>query len=303
MMIKGRSSWLHRCCRQELLPVLHFFVLKYDTVETDRPPIISIISRQSGECRSWVCDRTNQIICRQLINPSIPDSATVGSTPMAHQPIWVPTRGTPASIIQRTSGHVMMMVMADARCIAIRVRVVVRLYERFCVHFVVCIKTTCFVMLRSLRQAPTPNALLLHSCDASVSTLSCTLPSHEPNIERHTFRATPCHAKTIGYLPIDVCAHAAARPHNTIMIDGGDTVPLAVPCAVNNRHRAACQSGSVHALCSPVDDSRISSCGFDVGGQMFDCAEPYINLYCYMLHPRGCMFDVARLHYRYPRVR
>ena len=47
------------------------------TFENDRPPIISIISRATQECRYWVLDRTNQNICRQLIDESVPQEATV----------------------------------------------------------------------------------------------------------------------------------------------------------------------------------------------------------------------------------
>jgi len=47
------------------------------TFERDRPPIMSIISRSTGECRYWVLDRTKQEICRQLIDESIPEQASV----------------------------------------------------------------------------------------------------------------------------------------------------------------------------------------------------------------------------------
>lgn len=38
------------------------------TFDGDRPPIMSIISRTSGECRYWVLDRTKHVNCRHIID-------------------------------------------------------------------------------------------------------------------------------------------------------------------------------------------------------------------------------------------
>lgn len=47
------------------------------TFATDRPPIMSIISRTTGECRYWVLERTNHANCRHLIDETLPQAAQV----------------------------------------------------------------------------------------------------------------------------------------------------------------------------------------------------------------------------------
>lgn len=47
------------------------------TFEGDRPPIMSLISRDTGECRYWVLDRTNQATVRTVLHESLPLAATV----------------------------------------------------------------------------------------------------------------------------------------------------------------------------------------------------------------------------------
>ena len=46
------------------------------TYANDRPPIIHLVSRESGEHRFWVCDHTDKRTCHELIDENIP----VGST-------------------------------------------------------------------------------------------------------------------------------------------------------------------------------------------------------------------------------
>jgi transposase-like protein len=50
------------------------------TYATDRPPIIHVVSRESGEHRFWVCEHANKRTCHQLIDESIPVGSTVLST-------------------------------------------------------------------------------------------------------------------------------------------------------------------------------------------------------------------------------
>jgi hypothetical protein len=48
----------------------------HGTYANDRPPIISIISRDTGEQRFWVGDHADRRTCHELIMESLP----VGST-------------------------------------------------------------------------------------------------------------------------------------------------------------------------------------------------------------------------------
>src|SRR5918911_2347068 len=48
----------------------------HGTYANDRPPIISIISRDTGEQRWWVCDHANRHTCRNLIADNIPAGST-----------------------------------------------------------------------------------------------------------------------------------------------------------------------------------------------------------------------------------
>jgi transposase len=48
----------------------------HGTSANDRPPIIRIISRDTGEQRWWVCDHANRHTCRNLIADNIPAGST-----------------------------------------------------------------------------------------------------------------------------------------------------------------------------------------------------------------------------------
>jgi transposase len=47
------------------------------TFANDRPPIISITSRDTGECRFWVCDHATQHTCDDLIAANVPVASTL----------------------------------------------------------------------------------------------------------------------------------------------------------------------------------------------------------------------------------
>jgi transposase len=47
------------------------------TIDNDRPPIISLVSRQSGEHRYWVCDRANKALCHAIIHENVPPQSTI----------------------------------------------------------------------------------------------------------------------------------------------------------------------------------------------------------------------------------
>ena len=48
----------------------------HDTYANDRPPIISVVSREMGEPRFWVRDRTDTRTCRRLIAENVPAGGT-----------------------------------------------------------------------------------------------------------------------------------------------------------------------------------------------------------------------------------
>jgi transposase len=48
----------------------------HGTYANDRPPIISLISRETGEQRLWVCDHANTRTCAVLIAENIPMGST-----------------------------------------------------------------------------------------------------------------------------------------------------------------------------------------------------------------------------------
>jgi transposase len=48
----------------------------HGTYANDRPPIISLISRETGEQRWWVCDHANTRTCTALIAENIPMGST-----------------------------------------------------------------------------------------------------------------------------------------------------------------------------------------------------------------------------------
>jgi transposase-like protein len=48
----------------------------HGTYANDRPPIISLISRETGEQRLWVCEHANTRTCAALIAENIPTGST-----------------------------------------------------------------------------------------------------------------------------------------------------------------------------------------------------------------------------------
>jgi transposase-like protein len=48
----------------------------HGTYANDRPPIISVISRETGEQRFWVCDHADTRTCHSLIADSVPTGST-----------------------------------------------------------------------------------------------------------------------------------------------------------------------------------------------------------------------------------
>jgi transposase len=48
----------------------------HGTYANDRPPIISVISRETGEQRFWICDRADTRTCAALIAENVPAGIT-----------------------------------------------------------------------------------------------------------------------------------------------------------------------------------------------------------------------------------
>jgi transposase len=48
----------------------------HGTYANDRPPIISVIARETGEQRFWVCDDADTRTCHELIADNIPPDST-----------------------------------------------------------------------------------------------------------------------------------------------------------------------------------------------------------------------------------
>src|SRR5215207_145744 len=47
------------------------------TFANDRPPIISLVSRQTGEHRYWLCDSASKAICHEIIHQNVPPAGAI----------------------------------------------------------------------------------------------------------------------------------------------------------------------------------------------------------------------------------
>jgi transposase-like protein len=65
------------------------------TYANDRPPIIHLVSRESGQHRYWVCEHADQRTCHEWIDENIPVGSTVLYTDESNSyPGCHPTHGT-----------------------------------------------------------------------------------------------------------------------------------------------------------------------------------------------------------------
>jgi transposase-like protein len=62
----------------------------HGTSANDRPPIVSVMSRQTGEQRLWVCDHADTRTCADLIAENVPAESTILYTDE-----WPSDRGSP----------------------------------------------------------------------------------------------------------------------------------------------------------------------------------------------------------------
>ena len=121
----------------------------HGTYANDRPPIISVISRETGEQRWWVGDPANTRTCATLIAENIP----TGQHAALHRCVAelpgqssVPCDGPPR---RARSGRGMMMAMAGVRCTATPVRGRAQHFGPLCVPSVGSISGTCISMWRT----------------------------------------------------------------------------------------------------------------------------------------------------------
>mgnify|MGYP003431101626 CR=1 FL=1 len=49
----------------------------HGTYANDRPPILSVVSRETGEPRFWVCDHADKCTCHNLIAENVPLDRTI----------------------------------------------------------------------------------------------------------------------------------------------------------------------------------------------------------------------------------
>ena len=129
----------------------------HGTYANDRPPIISVVSRETGEYRFWVCDHADTRTCRSLIADNVP-AGTPNSTPMSGRAIGAAIRAMAPSVTACTNGRGMMMTMAGVRCTATPVKGPVPGSGPTCAPSVGCISSTCISLSRRTKPCSIPNA-------------------------------------------------------------------------------------------------------------------------------------------------
>src|SRR5215207_9160859 len=126
------------------------------TYANDRPPIIHLVSRESGEHRFWVCDHTDKRTCHELINENIPVGSTVLYTDEANSyPGCHPTHGTvchsAAEWARDDDGT------ANVRCIATVAKGQAQPCAHVCGCFAVSKRPICISMWPRMRRWSIPN--------------------------------------------------------------------------------------------------------------------------------------------------
>ena len=118
----------------------------HGTYANDRPPIISVISRETGEQRFWVCDHADRRTCARPHCRECPAAAARSCTRMNGRAITAAIRPMPPCAMACTSGPGMMMGMAAARSTAIPAKEPARRSAPTCVSSEVFISSTCIFM-------------------------------------------------------------------------------------------------------------------------------------------------------------
>jgi transposase-like protein len=122
----------------------------HGTYAKDRPPIISVVPRDTGEHRFWVCNHADTRTCPALIAENVPPDST-----MLYTDEWQSYRGSPpAHATVRPDMH--EWARADDRdgrrevhCNT--VKGLVQHFGRTCAPFVACISSTCICMWRRMK--------------------------------------------------------------------------------------------------------------------------------------------------------
>jgi transposase len=154
---------------------------EHGTYDNDRPPIISVISRDTGEQRWWVCDRADRRTGAALIAENLPPSGTLLCTDE-----WQSYRRShPAHATVRHGVHAWVRDddgggRREVHCKPARARA--QRSEPTCVPFGAFISSTCISMWQQMKRWSIRNGSHLISSDGCASvTCQRTLATHEPN--------------------------------------------------------------------------------------------------------------------------
>ena len=128
----------------------------HGTYANDRPPMISIISRDTGEQRFWVGDHADRPTCVALIAENIPAHSTqLYTDEWQSYPGAIPLM--PLSVMVCTSGRGKIMAMADVKCTVTPVRARAQHFGPICACSAASISGTCISMSRRMKPWLMPN--------------------------------------------------------------------------------------------------------------------------------------------------
>jgi transposase-like protein len=134
----------------------------HGTYASDRPPIISVVSRETGESTGFGCAITPTGGRAAASSPNTCRPAAPGPIPTSGRAIGAAIRSMRPSVTGCTNGHGMMMPMADVRGTATPVKELVRGSGPTCASSVECISSTCISMSRRMMPCSILNAS--HPC-------------------------------------------------------------------------------------------------------------------------------------------
>ncbi len=135
----------------------------HGTFANDRPPICSVVSRDTSEIRYVVTDQATKETCRAIVATSVPAEGTIFYTDEGRAiTTCIPCIGGCATAI--TSGHGTMMAMDDARCIAIPATAGAQHCAGSCGPCAGCIKPISPATSPCSKPSPGPNGSRLTWC-------------------------------------------------------------------------------------------------------------------------------------------
>ena len=121
------------------------------TYENDRPPVLGVIGRTSGQVRLRVVLNTLGVTLEEHVHHSPCQAAMC--TPMSTTATMVSTDHTQRYAMASKNGLAMMTVMASEKCIRIPRRACGLAYATSCAHFGVFISATYAAMLPCMSAA------------------------------------------------------------------------------------------------------------------------------------------------------